>query len=74
MTRIALGNDLMHRTRLTLAVILLAAGLVWIGQGTGFLGGGSFMVGDPRWAWIGAATAIVGAILAIADVRSRRRA
>ena len=63
----------MHRTRLTLAFILIAAGVVWVGQGTGVLRGSSFMVGDPTWAWIGAATAVVGAILGIADVRSRRR-
>jgi hypothetical protein len=64
----------MHRTRLTLALILIAVGLVWIGQGTRILGGGSFMVGDPRWAWIGAVAGLIGVVLVIADVRSRRRA
>ena len=44
----------MHRTRAVGAFILIAAGLVWIGQGTSILKGSSFMVGDPTWAWIGA--------------------
>ena len=64
----------MHRSRALVAFILIAAGLVWIGQGTGVLRGSSFMVGDPRWAWIGAAAAVVGAILAALEIRRRRRA
>ena len=51
----------MHRTRITGGVVLIAAGLVWIGQGTGLIQGGSFMVGDPLWAWIGGLAVVVGA-------------
>ena len=40
----------MIRTRTILAFILVALGLVWIGQGTGLLKGTGFMVGDTRWA------------------------
>ncbi len=61
----------MHRTRAILAFILIAAGLVWIGQGTSLLKGGSFMVGDIRWAWIGAACLVVGAVLVWRELRSR---
>ena len=63
----------MHRTRAAGAFILIAAGLVWIGQGTAVLKGSSFMVGDPTWAWIGAACVVVGAALAVAELRSRAR-
>lgn len=62
----------MHRTRTILAIILVATGLVWIGQGTGVLQGRSFMVGDPLWAIIGAACLVVGVAVGVAEVRRRR--
>jgi hypothetical protein len=62
----------MHRTRTIVAIILIATGLVWIGQGTGILQGRSFMVGDPLWAIIGAACLVVGLAIGIAEVRRRR--
>lgn len=61
----------MHRTRAFIAFILIATGLVWIGQGTSLLAGGSFMVGDARWAWIGAGCLVVGAFVAWRELRSR---
>jgi hypothetical protein len=61
----------MHRARAILAFILIAAGLVWFGQGVGAIPG-SFMTGDPTWAWIGAACVVVGAAIALVEVRSRR--
>ena len=48
------------RTRLIGGGILVATGLVWISQGTGLIGGGSFMVGDPFWAWLGRKTGCPG--------------
>jgi hypothetical protein len=62
----------MHRSWATLAIILIALGLVWIGQGTGLITGRSFMVGDPRWAWIGAACVVVGVALGSREIRRRR--
>jgi hypothetical protein len=62
----------MHRSRVILAFILIAAGLVWIGQGVGLLTGRSFMVGDPRWAWIGAAFVLAGAAIGLIEVRRGR--
>jgi hypothetical protein len=59
----------MHRTRIVGAVIVIALGLVWIGQGSGFLRGSSFMVGDPRWIAIGLVAAIVGLGVVIVDLR-----
>ncbi len=51
------------RSRWILAAGLAAVGLVWIGQGTGFLQGSSFMVGDPRWAVAGAVLLVAGVLL-----------
>lgn len=50
----------MHRTRRIGGVVLIATGLVWIGQGTGVIGGRSFMVGDPLWAWLGVIAVAIG--------------
>ena len=38
------------RGRVIAAALLVAVGLVWIGQGLGLLRGSGFMVGDLRWA------------------------
>ena len=51
-----------------LGVLLILIGLVWIGQGLGFVKG-SFMTGAMLWAWIGAGTALVGAGLVSAATR-----
>lgn len=62
----------MHRTRAIVAVILIAVGLVWIGQGSGILKGGSFMVGDVRWALIGAAAFVAGLAMGWYEVSHRQ--
>jgi MYXO-CTERM domain-containing protein len=46
--------------RWVVPIVLVAVGLLWIGQGLGLLRGSSFMVDDPRWALIGAALVAVG--------------
>jgi hypothetical protein len=61
----------MHRARAIVAFILIAAGLVWFGQGIGLIPG-SFMTGDATWAWIGAACLVAGGAVAALEVRSRR--
>ena len=63
----------MHRLRTIVPIILIATGLVWIGQGTGLLQGRSFMVGDPRWAVIGLTCVAAGVVLAVVELRRRRR-
>ena len=40
------------RGRRSLSVVLGLVGLVWLGQGLGWIPG-SFMTGDPLWAWLG---------------------
>jgi hypothetical protein len=63
----------MHLRSGVIAISLIALGLVWIGQGTGLLTGGSFMVGDSRWALIGAACLVVGLAIAAGELRRRRQ-
>jgi hypothetical protein len=61
----------MSRGRAILAVVLVAVGIVWIGQGAGILKSSSFMVGDPRWAWIGGACLAAGLVIGWRDIRHR---
>jgi di/tricarboxylate transporter len=61
----------MATTRLTLAILVAAVGLVFIGQGLGLIRNRSFMVDDPTWAVIGAAMVLVGGALAWRAYRSR---
>jgi hypothetical protein len=55
---------------LVIAVLLGLAGIVWLGQGLGFIPG-SFMTGNTMWAVIGA-VCLVAAVAIV--VRERRRA
>jgi hypothetical protein len=59
-----------RRIRTIGAVLLIATGLVWIGQGTGLLKSSSFMVGDPFWAWLGLACVASGAFVAWVAIRT----
>jgi hypothetical protein len=60
------------RVRLMVGILVLLVGLVWIGQGLGYLRSSSFMVDDRRWALIGAGMVIVGGLLALSVWRSSR--
>jgi hypothetical protein len=62
----------MHRSHALLAIVLIAAGLVWVGQGTGLLKGTGFMVGDARWTAIGAACLLAGLVVGVRELRRRR--
>jgi hypothetical protein len=62
----------MHRTRAVGGVVLIATGLVWIGQGTGLVRGQSFMVGDPVWAWLGLLAVAVGGTFMFLGLRGSR--
>jgi uncharacterized membrane protein len=55
----------MRKLLLTVGFLALAIGLLWIGQGTGYVGWpqSSFMVSQIQWAYYGAALAAVGLIL-----------
>ena len=54
----------MQRSAYIAAGLLIVVGGVFVGQGLGILRGSSFMVGDPRWAVIGAVLIVLGALLA----------
>jgi hypothetical protein len=62
----------MHRTRTIGGVIILATGLVWVGQGSGLVRGGSFMVDDPLWIWLGLLAVAVGVGFIVFDFRRGR--
>jgi hypothetical protein len=55
----------------TIAAIACLLGCVWILQGVNILPG-SFMTGDIRWAYRGAAVAIVGGVLLYWVLRTPR--
>jgi hypothetical protein len=61
------------RIRLLLGLLLVLAGLVWIGQGIGLIGN-SFMSGDPAWAVIGVLTLGIGMVLVAWGIRRERSA
>jgi hypothetical protein len=63
----------MQRSAFIAAGLLIVIGAVFVGQGLGVLRGSSFMVGDARWAVIGAALIALGVLLAW-RVRGQRRA
>ena len=46
---------------------LLAMGLVWMGQGAGYIRwpAESFMIDQRQWIWYGGATALVGLLIII---------
>jgi hypothetical protein len=51
--------------------LLVLIGVVWLGQGVGFLPG-SFMTGQMMWAIIGLVLLVVGGWLLWSVVRARR--
>jgi uncharacterized membrane protein len=55
----------MRKLLLVVGLLALAIGLLWIGQGTGVIKWpeSSFMISQIRWAWYGAALAVVGLFL-----------
>jgi hypothetical protein len=61
------------KTLLTIVgIIILAMGLLWIGQGSGYIAwpASSFMISQTQWIYYGAVTAAVGLLLIIV---ARRR-
>jgi uncharacterized membrane protein len=59
------GGKYMRPVSLTLGILALLIGLLWIGQGTGTVNwpASSFMIRQVEWAYFGAVLAILGLIL-----------
>jgi hypothetical protein len=57
----------MHTVLIVLGVILLLAGLVFMGQGSGYFPypASSFMIQETRWIYYGGAIAILGLLLIV---------
>ncbi|KQW23163.1 hypothetical protein ASC80_07645 [Afipia sp. Root123D2] len=55
----------MRTPLLTIGILALLIGLLWVGQGTGFVNWpqSSFMIRQMQWAWYGAGLSVVGAAL-----------
>lgn len=55
----------MRKLLSTLGFLVLAVGLLWIGQGTGYVSWpkSSFMISQIQWAYYGAALSAVGLVL-----------
>ena len=55
----------MRTVMLVVGILFILFGLLWIGQGLGYVGG-SFMTGDIKWAYIGFAVAVIGSYMLMA--------
>jgi hypothetical protein len=57
---------------LTVGILALATGLVWIGQGTGYFPypQSSFMISQIKWAYAGIAVGLIGLVLMAVARRS----
>ncbi len=62
------------RSRRIVATVVTLTGVVFIGQGLGIIRNSSAMVDDVRWAIVGAALVVVGALVGWSALRSRPRA
>jgi hypothetical protein len=62
----------MRASLAVLGFLLILLGLVWIGQGLGYVKG-SFMTGAVLWAWIGGGALLLGAALVSLSMRPRLR-
>jgi hypothetical protein len=57
---------------IVIGVLVLLVGLVWVGQGLGYIKG-SFMTGDMKWFWIGLGMVSLGVIIGGGALISGRR-
>jgi hypothetical protein len=57
----------MKTTQTLFGIIALAMGLLWMGQGSGYIPwpASSFMISQTKWIYYGGALAVVGLILIV---------
>lgn len=58
------------RTQLYVGVAVIVVGLIWTGQGLGWIGG-SFMTGQGVWVLVGPLVAVGGVLLVLRARRGR---
>ena len=63
----------MRASRIVVAVIVGLVGLVWLGQGLGYIPG-SFMSGSQFWATVGTLLLVVAVALVVLEARRARGA
>jgi len=63
----------MKTVLLILGVVALAVGLLWIGQGTGYVHwpSTSFMISQIQWAYYGAVLAVIGLVMIVRSLTRR---
>jgi hypothetical protein len=61
----------MRTSRLVIAIIVGLLGLVWLGQGLGYIGGG-FMSGSQFWATIGTLLLVIAVAIVVLEARRGR--
>ena len=65
-------NGIARSTLLTVGVIAIVVGVIWVGQGIGLIPG-SFMTGDTKWLIIGIVVGLVGIGLMVFGLRRPKR-
>jgi hypothetical protein len=60
----------MRKSRLAIAAVLLVVGVLWIGQGTGTVGG-SAMSGQSMWALVGGILVAGGLVIGLLELFRR---
>jgi len=65
----------MRKSLLSVGVIAILIGLVWIGQGTGYFPypSSSFMINEMPWAYRGIVLAVLGLVVVVASRMVARR-
>jgi uncharacterized membrane protein len=66
-------RETMKALMMIVGIVAVAVGLLWIGQGTGYIPWprSSFMIADMRWAYTGAGLAVIGLVLILRAGRRR---
>jgi uncharacterized membrane protein len=67
----AIGKAAMKTALTVIGFLLLAMGLLWMGQGAGIIRwpAKSFMISQSQWIYYGGATALVGLVIAVIGAR-----